>query len=61
MTTRLDPDSHRPLIDPVALEAAGRHFREWLDRLLRRREAEADTSIAWESGEPDDDVEPRAH
>ncbi len=58
----LDPAPHRPLIDPVALQQAGRHFREWLDRLLRRRaEPEGDTSIAWESGEPDDETGPRAH
>lgn len=60
MSTRSAPGPHS-LIDPVAFEAAGRHFREWLDRLLRRAEPEADTSIAWESGEPDDDSPPPAH
>jgi len=58
MSTRLDPMPPRPLLDPVALETAGRHFREWLDRLLAQREPEADTSIAWESGEPDDKTGP---
>lgn len=53
MSTPSDPE-HRPLIDPDAFEAAGRHFREWLNRLLARRQDETDTSIAWESGEPDD-------
>jgi hypothetical protein len=58
MSTRLDPMPQRPLLDPAAFEAAGRQFREWLDRLLGHREPEADTSIAWESGEPDDETGP---
>lgn len=60
MSTRQSPE-HHSLIDPVAFEEAGRHFREWLDRLLRRAEAEPDTSIAWESGEPDEETAPPAH
>lgn len=60
MSTRSAPE-HQPLIDPVAFEEAGRHFREWLDRLLHRPRPEIDTSIAWESGEPDDDSHPAAH
>jgi hypothetical protein len=60
MSTRHTPEPH-PLIDPAAFEEAGRHFREWLDRLLGRPEAEPDTSIAWESGEPDDEAAPPAH
>ncbi len=62
MSTRQTPE-HHPLIDPVAMEQAGRHFREWLDRLLGhgRSETEPDTSIAWETGEPDDEVLPPAH
>jgi hypothetical protein len=60
MSTRPAPE-HQPLIDPLAFEEAGRHFREWLDRLLGRSRSEGDTSIAWESGEPDDDSPPTAH
>lgn len=60
MSIRPAPE-HQPLIDPVAFEEAGRHFREWLDRLLHRPRPEIDTSIAWESGEPDDDSHPAAH
>jgi hypothetical protein len=57
-----DPELHRPLIDPVAIEEAGRNFRVWVERLLGRPESvEADTSIAWESGEPDDEAAPPAH
>jgi hypothetical protein len=52
------PAPSRPLLDPVALEEAGRAFRLWLDRLLGKAAAEQDTDIAWESGEPDDDVGP---
>lgn len=58
MSTRFDPDLHRPLIDPAALEEAGRNFRLWLERLLRREPREADTSIDWETGEPDDKAGP---
>ena len=61
MSTRSAAPEPHPMIDPVACEAAGRHFREWLDRLLRRAEPEIDTSIAWESGEPDDDTPSPAH
>jgi hypothetical protein len=45
------------------MEEARRHFREWLDRLLGHRQAadEPDTSIAWETGEPDDELLPPAH
>jgi len=57
MSTRHAPESHK-LIDPVAFEEAGRHLREWLDRLLRRAERERDTEIAWESGEPEDEALP---
>jgi hypothetical protein len=60
MSTRSSPE-HHSLIDPIAFEEAGRHFREWLDRLLHRAEPEGDTSIAWESGEPDDKASPPAH
>lgn len=59
MSTRLEPGPHRPLIDPVILEEAGRNFRIWLERLMGQHEA--DTSIAWESGEPDDEQQPPAH
>jgi hypothetical protein len=58
MSTRSAPEHHHPLIDPLAFEEAGRHLREWLDRLLHRAEPEPDTSIAWESGEPDDEASP---
>ena len=61
MNTRLDPAPQRQLLDPAAFEAAGRHFREWLDRLLHRAEPEVDTSIAWESGEPENEARPPAH
>ena len=54
MSTRIAPEPHRPLIDPIALEEAGRHFRVFLHRLLGRTAAEPDTSIAWESGEPEE-------
>lgn len=57
MSTRLDP-AQRPLLDPAAFEEAGRAFRLWLDRLLGQEVAEADTDIAWESGEPDEDAGP---
>ena len=60
MSTRHAPE-HHPLINPIVLEEAGRHFREWLDRLLGRAEQEPDTSIAWESGEPEDEAVPPAH
>jgi hypothetical protein len=60
MSTRSTPEP-RSLIDPVVLEEAGRHFREWLDRLLHRAAVEPDTSIAWDSGEPDDEASPPAH
>lgn len=60
MSTHSAPEPHHPLIDPQAFEEAGRHFREWVDRLLRRAEPEADTSIAWDSGEPDDEASPPA-
>ena len=61
MSTRSAPEPHHPLIDPVAFEEAGRRFREWLGLLLGRVEAEADTSIAWDSGDPDDEASPPAH
>ncbi len=60
MSTR-PAHENQQLIDPVAFEQAGRHFREWLDRLLGRSRSEPDTSIAWESGEPDEDSPPPAH
>lgn len=60
MSTRHAPE-HPSLIDPQAFEEAGRHFREWLDRLLGRAEREPDTAIAWETGEPDDEAVPPAH
>lgn len=59
MSTRPTTETHK-LIDPAAFEEAGRHFREWLDRLLRRAGREQDTEIAWESGEPDDEALPPA-
>lgn len=58
MNTRLASAPPRPLLDPAALEEAGRAFRLWLDRLLRGNAAEPDTEIAWESGEPDEDAGP---
>ena len=57
MNTRLASAPQRPLLDPAALEEAGRAFRLWLDRLFGG-EAEPDTEIAWESGEPDEDAGP---
>lgn len=54
MATQLHPPPHRPLLDPDQLEAAGRAFRLWLDRLLRRVDA-SDTAIDWEDGEPEPD------
>ncbi len=61
MSTRIAPEPNRPLIDPIAFEEAGCHFRVFLERLLGRRAPEPDTSIAWESGEPDEEPGPPRH
>ena len=55
---------HRPLIDPLQLEEAGRAFRHWLDRLFGHAAPEEDTEILWEDGEPHHDRPdgiPRGH
>ncbi len=57
MSTRSHQQHSRPLLDPTQFEEAGRTLRKWLN-LLRTphvvRES-ADTSIAWEDGEPPED------
>jgi hypothetical protein len=55
MSMNTAPQPNRPLLDPQVLEQAGRNFRAWIERLLLRFRIERDTSIAWETGEPDDD------
>jgi hypothetical protein len=55
MANPFQSEPHRPLIDPLQFEEAGRAFRHWLDRLLGHAVPEGDTEILWEDGEPRDD------
>ena len=52
MATSLQPQPHRPLLDPVQFEQAGRAFRQWLDRLRGIARPQPEPDIAWEDGEP---------
>lgn len=55
MATQPHHDPHRPLLDPIQLEEAGRALRQWIDRLLGHAEPQGNTDIDWEDGEPRDD------
>lgn len=55
MAGHLNHTPHRPLLDPIQFEEAGRALRQWLDRLLGQAEPKQDTEIAWEDGEPGTD------
>lgn len=52
MASHLNHDPHRPLLDPLQFEEAGRALKQWLDRLLGRAQPHEDTEIEWEDGEP---------
>ncbi len=55
MANLLHHEPHRPLIDPLRFEEAGRAFRQWLDRLMGHTPPVEATEIAWEDGEPHDE------
>jgi hypothetical protein len=55
------PTDHRPLLDPLQMEEAGRALRRMLVRLKAQRPAPkpASDDIAWEDGEPHEDEQSR--